>query len=211
MQRFVVWDLDGTLLDSGDDIAFAANEARVSLGMEALPPHVVRSFVGEGAARLMQRVIGEDREPALHKAGLDAFLAVYGQHLWRTTRPYPGLDALVHRLEGRQAIATNKPGALARRLVTHAGWDGCFRATVGGGDVERRKPAPDAVFHALELSGVALSDAIFVGDSPIDIETARNAGIDFVCVSWGLRPREELVSAPRLVDTAEELARVLGA
>lgn len=206
---FVIWDLDGTLVDSGTDIANAANAARADIGLPPIPDETVRSYVGEGAARLMDRVVGEQAAPEVRRAALDRFFIRYDEKLCVHTKAYPGIDSLVHRLRGEQAIATNKPGALARRLVDLLGWQGCFRTVVGGGEVPSRKPAPDAVFRALELSGVALKDAVFVGDTSIDIKTAGAAGIRFVCVSWGLRPREELAAAAVIVDTAAELERAI--
>jgi phosphoglycolate phosphatase len=143
----------------------------------------------------------------VRRTALDRFMVRYAEKLRVHTNPYPGVDALVRRLAGHQAVATNKAGPLARDLIDLVGWSGLFRAVVGGGEVLNRKPAPDAVLRALELSNVRLEDAVFVGDSPIDIRTAKAAGIRFICVSWGLRPRHELTEAPRLVDTAEELAR----
>lgn len=206
---FVIWDLDGTLIDSGADIANAANTARADLGFPPLAESVVRSYVGEGAARLMQRVMGEHESPELHKSGLERFLVRYDEKLRVHTNPYPGIEALVRKLEGDQAIATNKPGHLTRKLLGLLDWTGLFRTVVGGGEVPNRKPAPDAIHRVLELASVRLEDAIFVGDTPIDINTAKAAGIRFVCVSWGLRPREELSEAELIVDTAEELERAI--
>jgi phosphoglycolate phosphatase len=206
---FVLWDLDGTLVDSGTDIANAANAARADVGLTPIPEETVRSYVGEGAARLMEQVVGPNASDDLRKAALERFFVRYGEKLQVHTQPYPGIDALVHRLAGHQAIATNKPGPLARRLVELLGWKDCFRAVVGGGEVPSRKPAPDAVFRALELSGVPLKDAVFVGDTSIDIKTAAAAGIRFVCVSWGLRPRAELAAAEVIVDTSAQLERAI--
>jgi phosphoglycolate phosphatase len=202
---FVVWDLDGTLIDSGRDIVAAANAARADLDLPPLSDDAVRSYVGEGAARLMDRVIGESEPAERRRLGVERFFVRYGENLVVHTRPYPGIDALVKKLRARQAIATNKPGPFARGIVARLGWSGYFASVVGAGDVVNRKPAPDAVFKALELAGVRVEDAAFVGDTPIDIETARAAGIRFICVSWGLRPREELAAASLIADTAEAL------
>jgi phosphoglycolate phosphatase len=204
---FIIWDLDGTLVDSGADIANAANAARADLDREPLPAHVVRSYVGEGAARLMQRVMGEHESAEVHRAGLDRFLIRYAEKLRVHTNPYPGIEGLVQRLTGNQAIATNKPGHLTRALLGLLGWSNHFRTVVAGGEVPNRKPAPDAIHRVLELANVRMEDALFIGDTPIDINTAKAAGIRFVCVSWGLRPREELAGAELIVDTAEELER----
>jgi len=206
---FVVWDLDGTLIDSGRDIAAAANAARADLGRAPLPEATVRSYVGEGAVRLMDRVIGESEPAEIRKAAVERFFVRYGENLLVHTRPYPGVDDLVRRLDDRQAIATNKPTVFARRIVSLLDWSRYFRAVVGGGDVANRKPAPDALLKAIELSGATVGATVFVGDTSIDIETAAAAGVRFVCVSWGLRPREELRNAAVIVDTASELERAI--
>lgn len=208
MSRFVLWDLDGTLIDSGTDIALAANEAREGLGLARLPEPVIRGFIGEGAKRLMEQVVGpEARE--LHARGLELFFDAYGRSGFPNTRPYEGIDRLVRALAGRQGIATNKPSGFSRAIVAQLGWEGLFSSLVGGGDMPNRKPAPDAVFEALNRAGVRVEDAVFVGDSPIDIHTGRAAGIETIAVSWGLRPRHELLDARVIVDTVGELEEAL--
>ena len=206
---FVLWDLDGTLVDSGADIAHAANAACADLGLPPFPEAVVRSHIGEGARVLLDRLLGEDAAPADRDRALALFMGHYERSAAVHTRPYPGIDRLVRALAGRQGIATNKPGPLSRRVVEAMGWSALFRSHVGAGDVERRKPAPDAVLRALELAEVDRSACVFVGDSPIDIATAQAAGVAFVAVSWGMRPRHELLAAPVIVDTAEELEQAL--
>jgi phosphoglycolate phosphatase len=209
MTRFVLWDLDGTLIDSGTDIALAANAARVEVGLVPLPHATIKGFVGEGAKRLMEQVVGDGHDAAFHARALECFFDAYGKTGFTNTRPYDGIDRLVRGLAGRQGIATNKPSAFSRDIVARLGWEGLFRSLVGGGDVPNRKPAPDAVFEALRRAGVSKEEAVFVGDSPIDVQTARAAGIDFVAVSWGLRPRHELLDAPAIVDTVDELEEAL--
>jgi phosphoglycolate phosphatase len=205
--RFVLWDLDGTLVDSSADIAAAANAARAGLGLEPLPERVVRSFVGEGAVRLMEQVLAD--APGTLERGLALFFDHYERHPVDRTRPYAGIDALVRALAGRQGIATNKPAHLSRTVVERLGWAGLFVSHVGAGDVARRKPAPDPLWRALELAGVARGEAVFVGDSSIDVDAARAAGVDCIAVSWGLRPRHELLAATVVVDTPAELEEAL--
>jgi len=209
MTRFVLWDLDGTLIDSGTDIAIAANTARVSMGLAPLPQATIKGFIGEGAKRLMEQVIGEEHDAAFHARALEHFFESYGKSGFPNTQPYEGIDRLVRALAGRQCIATNKPSGFSRDIVHQLGWSGLFRSLVGGGDVPNRKPAPDAVFEALRRAGVSVGEAVFVGDSPIDLHTARAAGIDFIAVSWGLRPRHELLEAPAIVDSVGELEEAI--
>ena len=208
MARYVLWDLDGTLIDSGADIARAANEAREGLGLAPLPERVIRGFIGEGAKRLMEQVVGPE-SPQLHARGLELFFDAYGRSGFPNTRPYEGVDRLVRALAGRQGIATNKPSGFSRAIVAQLGWEGLFTSLVGGGDVPNRKPAPDAVFEALSRAGVPIGEAVFVGDSPIDIQTARAAGVEMIAVSWGLRPRHELLEAPVIVDSVSELEEAI--
>lgn len=210
MKRFVLWDLDGTLVDSGTDIVNAANAARESLGMPPLPFDTVRGFVGEGAAKLMRLTVGEDAPAELHARALETFLTHYRERLVPHTLPYPGIDALVRKLAGRQSVTTNKPGDMARRIVQHFDWMPLFVSVLGADDVPHRKPAPDMIHQALKRAGARRANAILVGDTVIDIEAAEAAGIDMVAVRWGLRPNEDLSRAPRVVETAEELAQLLG-
>jgi len=206
--RFVVWDLDGTLLDTLDDIAAAANAARTRLGGEPLPASQIRLYVGEGAEQLMNRVMGEDRPADVRLRAKELFFEHYSRALAVHTRPYPGVDGIVRALRGRQAIATNKPGNTARALVEHCGWGGLFTRVVGGGDLPERKPSAAPALRALD--GTPPDRAVFVGDSRIDLDTARAAGMPAVLVSWGFRPREELEGADAIADSAGQLAEFLG-
>lgn len=208
-RRFVLWDLDGTLVDSGADIARAANAACVDLGRDPITEARVRSLIGEGARALLDKLLGEDAPESLRAQALARFFEHYERDLVVATAPYPGIDALVRSLAGRQGIATNKPGAMSRRIVEAMGWSDLFVSHVGVGDVPNRKPAPDSVLRALELAGVDRTQCVFVGDSPIDLATSRAAGVDFIAVSWGMRPRHELIEATCIVDSVAELEEAL--
>lgn len=209
MNRFVLWDLDGTLVDSGTDIVNAANAARVALGFQALPHDTVRSFVGEGAAKLIEYTLGAEAAER-HAEAYATFLRLYAADLVTHTRPYEGIDAIVRALSRRQSVTTNKPGEMARRMIAHFEWEAHFHSVLGADDVPNKKPAPDMIHRALELAGVSPRDAVLVGDTTIDIGAARAAGIDVIAVEWGLRPGEDLSAATRCVKTTEELAAALG-
>lgn len=209
MKRFVLWDLDGTLVDSGTDIVNAANATRVALGFPALPHDTVRSFVGEGALKLIEYTLGADAAKR-HQEGYETFLRLYSENLVTYTKPYDGIDDIVRALSKRQSVTTNKPGAMARRMVSHFQWDEHFHSVLGADDVPNRKPAPDMLLRALELAGVSPDDAVLVGDTTIDIGAAKAAGIEVVAVGWGLRPEEDLSGATRRVNTSAELAAALG-
>lgn len=209
MKPFVLWDLDGTLVDSGTDIVNAANASRVALGFEALPHDTVRSFVGEGAAKLIEYTLGAEAVER-HAEAYATFIRLYSENLVTHTRPYEGIDAIVRALSRRQSVTTNKPGAMARRMISHFQWDTHFHSVIGADDVPQKKPAPDMIHRALELAGVSPRDAVLVGDTTIDIGAAKAAGIDMIAVGWGLRPQEDLSAAPHRVHTASELASALG-
>ncbi len=206
--KLAIFDLDGTLVDSVDDLAEAVNHA---LGRVGLPPRSrdeVRSFVGNGARVLLERALGPRRDKL--EEALAAWRAHYQDHLLDHTRPYPGVAEALARAGRTLAVLTNKPGPMARRILEGLGILGRFVAVVGGGETPP-KPDPAGVRAILERVGARPEDAIFVGDSLVDLATARNAGLTFVGVGWGLVPRAELVGggAVHLVDRAEELERWL--
>jgi phosphoglycolate phosphatase len=209
-RRVVVgFDLDGTLVDSVGDIADALNAALVDFGLARVDVDVVRSFVGNGARMLVQRALvhaggDESRVGAL----LSTFSAHYERSMTSKTLPYPGVADALRSLKERAkiAVATNKPGRFARPLVEHM-FPGLVDAVFGPDDVEGAlKPDPALLTHianALESKVVA-----FVGDSGVDVETARNAGVVSVGVTWGLKPGE-VSGADRIAHDASELVDVL--
>jgi phosphoglycolate phosphatase len=204
LTRLAIFDLDGTLVDSVDDLAASVNHA---LAAVELPPRTrdeIRSFVGNGARVLLERSVGERRD--LLGPALAAWRAHYEEHLLVRTRPYPGIAGALARAGRPLAVLTNKPGPMARRILEGLGLARHFAAVLGGGEAPP-KPDPSGAHVLLERAGARPEDAVLVGDSPVDAETAQNAGIAFVGVTWGLVPRSELVraGAVTLVDRAEEL------
>ncbi len=208
---FVIFDLDGTLVDSRLDLANAVNRVLVDLGRASSPVEEIVTYIGHGATRLLERALGGSDH--LGEA-MPLFERHYGRALLEHTRPYPGLDALVRDLgAGRKlAVATNKPGSFARSIVAGLGWSEAVPYVVGGGDVDRLKPAPDMVELLLAESGASRVGALIVGDMEVDVELARAAGLDCVGVSWGLAGRERLreAGARWIVDSAAELEILLG-
>lgn len=208
MTRLAIFDLDGTLVDSVDDLAASVNHA---LGRVGLPPREldeIRGFVGEGARVLLERAVApyaERLEPALA-----AWWAHYEEHCLDRTRAYPGIGALLAGAGRALAVHTNKPGALARKILEGLGLRAHF-AVVLGGDEAPRKPDPAGVRLIQARVGAGPDETIFVGDSRIDVATARAAGVRMVGVTWGLASRAELVraGATELVEDASELARLL--
>jgi phosphoglycolate phosphatase len=203
--RLAVFDLDGTLVDSVDDIAAAVNHGLARAGLPPRSRDEVRRFIGDGARVLMERAVGP------HRDRIDEVIAGwrehYGAHLLDQTRPYPGVVEVLAAARCTLAIQTNKPGDMARRILGGLGLLSRFAVVLGGGEAPA-KPDPAGVRDILARVGARPEEAVFVGDSPVDVATARNAGLVFVGVTWGLVPREELAraGAVHLVDQAAELA-----
>ncbi len=203
--RVTIFDLDGTLVDSVDDLAAAVNHALAAVGLPLRSRDEVRSFVGDGARVLLERAVGPNRdrlEPALA-----AWRAHYEVHLLDATRPYPGIPEALAGARRPLAVLTNKPAAMAVRILDGLELSARFSAVSGGGDAPP-KPDPAGARALLARLGARPEDAVLVGDSPVDAATARNAGMEFVAVTWGLAPREALVraGAVHLVDRPRDLA-----
>ncbi len=208
--ELLIFDLDGTLVDSRLDLANAVNRVLVDLGRAALPVEQIVTFIGHGVARLLERALGGTDQV---EDALLLFDRHYGRSLLDHTRPYPGIDALVRNLSAGQtlAVATNKPGKWARDIVAGLGWSEAIPYVVGGGDVERLKPAPDMVELLLDESGSSPTGAVIVGDMEVDVELGRASGLPCMGVSWGLAGRERLreAGARWVVDSAAELEVLL--
>jgi phosphoglycolate phosphatase len=206
--RLAILDLDGTLIDSVDDIAAAVNHALGRVGLPLRNRDEVRSFIGDGARVLLERAVGPRRDKL--EEAIAAWREHYQAHLLDHTRPYPGIAEALARAGRMLAVQTNKPGPMARRILEGFGLLHRFVLVLGGGEAPP-KPDPAGALGILGRVGVRPEEAIFVGDSLVDLATARNAGLTFVGVAWGLVPRADLArgGAVNLVDRAEDLARWL--
>jgi phosphoglycolate phosphatase len=206
--RLAILDLDGTLIDSVGDLAASVNHALREVGLPPRSPEEIRGFVGEGARVLLERAVSPraDRlEPALA-----AWWRHYEQHCLDRTRLYPGVEAALAGAGRVLAVHTNKPGALARKILDGLGVLGRFAAVVGG-DEAPRKPDPTGVTTLRAQVGAAPEDTVFVGDSAVDVATARAAGVQLVAVTWGLVSREALAraGASTFAEDAADLVRWL--
>ena len=196
MYSVYIFDLDGTLLDTLGDLAAAVNYA---LRRHGFPEHSiddVRSFVGNGVRVLMQRAVPDGEANPLFEDVLAAFRSYYLEHSLDTTRPYDGIPELLAELRRRgcrTAVVSNKFDAATKELCRYFFAD-TIEVAVGEHEAEgiRKKPAPDTVEEALRQLGVTKEGAVYVGDSDVDILTARNAGLPCVSVLWGFRTREFL-------------------
>jgi phosphoglycolate phosphatase len=183
----IVFDLDGTLIDSRADLAQAVNHVLRMLGLPSLPLDVVTSYIGAGARMLVQRSLGPQHEHRLDD-GLRLFMEFYGAHLLDHTQLYPGITDLLSTLARRGvglSVLSNKPEAMSRAILAHLGVLPLFAVVVGGDSVAARKPDPGGLQHLCVHLHMSPEQLLMVGDSVIDLDTARAAGIAFCGVAWG--------------------------
>ena len=213
--RAVIWDLDGTLLNTLGDLAGSTNAALASCGLPARTTDEVRRFVGTGVRRLIERAVPAGTDAETVGRVYDAFVAHYGAHSRDTTRPYDGVPELLDALLARGvklAIVSNKIDFAVREL-SRAYFGDRMQVAVGDAPDRRRKPAPDSVLEAMRQLGVTREETVYVGDSDVDVETARNAGVTCCAVSWGFRPEESLraAGAERIAASPAQLLSILEA
>jgi len=221
--KLVIFDLDGTLIDSRLDLVHSVNAALRHIGRPELPDDVIASYVGDGAPILIQRALGgEEIDDALVRKGLEFFLSYYREHKLDHTTVYPGVaDALASIQRSSNgtpngtprhlAVLSNKPVVPSRAIVDALGLGPFFSQVYGGNSFPSKKPDPEGARKLLEESGVAPQHAAIVGDSHVDIETGRNAGLYTVAVTYGFAPHTlDGTPADVTVDFPHELATVLG-
>jgi phosphoglycolate phosphatase len=207
----ILFDLDGTLLDTLADLADSTNRCLARLGLPGHPVEAYRYFVGDGLTNLALRTLPvERRDPGTVEALKDLFNRDYHEHWADRTRPYEGITGLLDALSalGRpMAILSNKPHAFTVEMVRHffSAWK--FAAVFGARDSHPRKPDPAAALEASAAMGLSPAQLLYAGDTGTDMETARNAGMFAVGVLWGFRPRAELLDsgAQALVSRPAEL------
>jgi len=198
--RAVLFDLDGTLVDSAPDIADACNELLKRHGLAALSLEQVRSMIGNGIQKLVERAFYAQKisltQQALAERSAE-MMSIYSNNLTNKTCPMPGAEALIAHLHGRGvriAIVTNKPAQLSQKIVDHFCWQDYVSAVVGGDTLPNKKPAPDMLIYACEQMSVNVSRSIMVGDSPADIDAAIAASMVSVAICGGYTniPTEQL-------------------
>ena len=188
----ILFDLDGTLLDTLEDLADATNHIMEQFGFPKRTIEEVRRFVGNGAKRLIVQAIPEDASPEIAEEAFQAFQHYYRANCQHRTRPYEGIPEVLEQLKNEgypMAIVSNKPDAAVQPLR-----DLYFPGLYAQGEQPGcpRKPAPDMVFRAAKALGVAPEHCIYVGDSEVDVITAKNAGMKCISVLWGFRDEDEI-------------------
>jgi phosphoglycolate phosphatase len=189
--ELVIFDLDGTLVDSSRDLTNAANAALRELGLPEHSEAAVVAMIGDGARQLVERALPPE---ALHRTdeALALFRSHYAARLTEHTRPYDGVEELLAALEQPLAIATNKPGAFTRRLVEALAWSRRFAHVLGGDEVARPKPDPMMLLQICARARVRPEHALLVGDGPQDVGAARAAGVRVCSVTWGFTSESTL-------------------
>lgn len=205
-----IFDLDGTLLDTLGDLAASVNYALRTHGMPEHSIDDVRRFVGNGVRKLMERAVPQGAGNPAFNETFDAFREHYMQHSLDTTRPYERVSETLAALKARGcrlAVVSNKMMAATQELCHHFFPD-TIEVAIGENEAQgiRKKPAPDTVFEALRQLGVG-QEAVYVGDSDVDIQTAANAGLPCISVLWGFRDRDFLLQhgAKTFISTPSEL------
>jgi phosphoglycolate phosphatase len=212
MKKLAIFDLDGTLLNTIEDLHASTNFALKSEGLPERSLDEVRCFVGNGIHKLIERAVPDGCPPELTERVFGVFKRHYAENCMNLTRPYPGISELLARLKSDGwllGVVSNKADAPAKALIAHY-FPNVFDSVVGERENVRKKPAPDSVFETVRGLGCSIDDAVYIGDSDVDGRTAANAGCKSVLVSWGFRARETLLpfGCP-IADSAIELENIL--
>ena len=189
--RLLVFDLDGTLIDSREDLAKAVNRMLGEMGRARLPLEVIASYIGDGAGMLVRRALGDPKDEAEFTRGLDLFLRFYREHMLDHTYVYPGVLAALASFRARglkMAVLTNKPVRPARDICAALGLGEFFFQIYGGNSFPTKKPDPEGLLALLREAGAAPEETLVVGDSEVDVLTARAAGCWSLGCRYGLSP-----------------------
>ncbi|MEX2480643.1 MAG: phosphoglycolate phosphatase [Gammaproteobacteria bacterium] len=216
--RLLLFDLDGTLVDSAPDIAIAVDAALAAQGRPSIGLEAVRGYIGNGASRLIHRALtgtrDGDAEPAVFDAVYASFLELYQARLFVDSQVYPGVETVLRTMVDAGwtlGVVTNKPERFTRPLLEAAGLAGSFAVVLSGDSLPRKKPDPMPLVHAAAEVGAALAQTVLIGDSVTDIEAARLAGVAAICVSYGYAGGIDLTALidVRIIDEMQELPAVI--
>lgn len=213
MYKCVIFDLDGTLLNTLEDLAGAGNSVLKTMDFPQHETEKYKYFVGNGIPKLIERIMPEGCGDEERKKAYELFSEYYGKHYRDNTKPYEGIAELLGRLKENgimTAVATNKDHAFSAELV-ESFFANSVDLVVGRRDGFPKKPDPYSVNLILEKLGINKNDTLYVGDSDVDMRTALNAGVCSCGVLWGFRTKNELIEsgACRVAASAEELYRII--
>ncbi len=211
--KYAVFDLDGTILDTLDDLADSTNAALAQYSFPARTVDEVRQFVGNGIKKLIERAVPQNADDEQTAGVFEYFKTYYKAHCKDKTKPYDGIPELLSALRQRgikTAVVSNKADFAVKELIDDY-FPGLFDFCAGEREGVRRKPAPDTVYEAMKALGADKGSAVYIGDSDVDVMTAKNSGIDCIGVSYGFRGRDFLIAhgAEVIADTVAQLSDML--
>ena len=214
--RHLIFDLDGTLVDSRLDLSNSINAMLRHFGKPLLPNEVIASYIGDGAPMLVRRSLGDPDDESFVQHALEYFLLYYREHKLDNTFVYPGIKECLDSIRGsrngsgmKMSVLSNKPVGPSRAIVEALGLGNYFFQVYGGNSFHTKKPDPTGVRALLEESGTEAGQTVIIGDSDIDVLTARNAGTYSIGVNYGFAPHTFVDAAPDvLVETPEEIGQV---
>ena len=211
--KAVLFDMDGTVMSTLEDMCDSVNAALAACSFPPVTLDETRRYVGNGARRLIEQAVPDGTPREVTEQVLSFYLPWYASHCMNKTKPYDGIITLMTKLKEagiRQCIVSNKPDEATAR-ISERWFRGLSDFSIGQTDEIRRKPYPDMVWRAMEKFHLNAEDCVYVGDSEVDIETAKNAGIPCISVLWGFRSREALADAGAMLfaETPDRLLRIL--
>ncbi|MDR3674169.1 MAG: HAD-IA family hydrolase [Acidobacteriota bacterium] len=209
--RLLVFDLDGTLVDSKQDLALSVNAMRTDMGLPTLSLDLIASYVGQGVALLVRRSLGSYATAENVEEGLAFFLKYYHEHMLDNTLPYPGVAEALEKLAGKKmAVLTNKPVNFSREMLTRLGFARHFSYIYGGNSFPQKKPDPVGLHKLMEDLKTSAHETLMVGDSDTDVLTGRNAGVLTCGVTYGFGAHTlEKVSPDLMIDDMRQLPALL--
>ena len=213
MKQAIIFDLDGTLLNTLDDLYSSVNHALAQFNLPVRSKWEVRSYLGNGVRRLVEHALPERCDPNLTEKVFNEFRTYYLEHSLDCTQPYEGIIAMLKQCKTKglkTAIVSNKLNLAVQDLHQRFFTD-CIDVAIGETPDVKRKPAPDMVKKAIELLGCKHDEAVYVGDSEVDLATAHNASLPCIAVSWGFRDKDFLIEqgAKTIIDSPSELLNVI--
>ncbi|MDO5446058.1 MAG: HAD-IA family hydrolase [Eubacteriales bacterium] len=211
--KYVLFDMDGTVLNTLDDLRDAVNHTLQKFGMPDVSSEEVAHYLGNGAGHLIECSAPEGTDPALIETILAEYLPYYKANCRVKTAPYPGITDLMMQMKSegiKMAVVSNKPDAATKEL-SELFFGDLVEITIGETPLIKRKPAPDTVFEAIRAMGADISECVYIGDTEVDIQTAENAGTDCISVTWGFRTEDELIAAgaKMIAHSMDELSQLI--